>query len=184
MAGIPQKHDPGGKVRLAINPGVKCSPPVFGGPGDCYRYRLDRTWDETKPHALFIMMNPSIADGTWDDRSVRKCERFARAWDYGGIYVGNTFAYRATDKKRLMAAPDPVGPENDKHLIAMAKLARIVIFAYGQPGHRSLQDRGKLLAKILISKGVKPYVLKLSRDGTPRHPLYLRKTLKPVEWKL
>src|SRR5271157_3123218 len=184
MAGIPQKHDPGGKVRLAIVRDVKSSAAVFGGPDKCYRYRLIRTWDETKPHAMFIMMNPSTAGSMVDDRSVAKCGRFARTWDYGGIYVGNTFAYRATDKKRLRVIADPIGPENDRHLIAMAKLAGIVIFAYGQPGHRSLQDRGPLLAKILIGKGVKPYVLKLSNDGTPCHPLYLRKTLKPVVWKL
>jgi hypothetical protein len=183
MAGIPQKHDPGGKVRLAISRDVKSSA-VFGGPADCYRYRLIRTWDEAKPHAMFIMMNPSTADTIVDDRSVAKCGRFARTWGYGGIYVGNTFAYRATDKKRLRVIADPIGPENDKHLIAMAKLAEIVIFAYGQPGHRSLQARGPLLAKILIGKGVKPHVLKLSNDGTPCHPLYLRKTLKPVVWKL
>src|ERR1035438_2008274 len=57
MAGIPQKHDPGGKVRLALGRDVKSSA-VFGGPDDCYRYRLVRTWDKTKPHAMFIMMNP------------------------------------------------------------------------------------------------------------------------------
>jgi hypothetical protein len=149
---MPKQHDPGGKVRLAIRPDVKGPPPVFGGPNDCYRYRLTRTWDKTKPHAMFIMMNPSTADERWDDRSVRRCEDFARAWDYGGIYVGNTFAYRATDKKKLRAIPNPVGPDNDKHLIAMAKLAEIVIFAYGQPGHRKLRDRGQLLAKILSTK--------------------------------
>jgi hypothetical protein len=84
----------------------------------------------------------------------------------------------------LRSIEDPVGPENDKHLIAMAKLSGIVIFAYGQPGHRKLKDRGRLLAKMLISKGVKPYILKLSKDGTPRHPLYLSKDLKPVVWEL
>jgi hypothetical protein len=183
MAGIPQKHDPGGKVRLAISPDVKSSA-VWGGPNKCYRYQLRRTWDETKPHAMFIMMNPSVADETTNDRSVAKCERFARTWDYGGIYVGNTFAYRATNKKHLRGIPNPVGPDNDKHLIAMAKLAGIFIFAYGQPGHKSLQSRGPLLAKILIGVGIKPHVLKLSNNGTPCHPLYLRKTLKPIVWKL
>jgi hypothetical protein len=183
MAGIPQRHDPGGKVRLAISPDVE-SYAVWGGPDKCYRYLLRRTWNEKKQHAMFIMMNPSTADEMVDDRSVAKCQRFAKAWDYGGIYVGNTFAYCATYKKDLRGIEDPVGPENDKHLIAMAKLAGIVIFAYGQPGHKSLQDRGKLLAKTLIDKGVKPYVLKLSKDGTPRHPLYLRKTLEPVVWNL
>lgn len=183
MAGIPQKHDPGGKVRLALSRDVKSSA-VFGGPDDCYRYRLVRTWDETKPHAMFIMMNPSTADPMVDDPTVAKCGRFARAWEYGGIYVGNTFAYRATDKKRLRLIADPVGPDNDKHLIAMAKLAAIVIFAYGQPGHKTLKARGSLLAKIFIDKGIKPHVLKLSNDGTPCHPLYLRETLKPVVWEL
>jgi hypothetical protein len=179
MPRIPQKHDPGGKVRLAISPDVKSSA-VWGGPNKCYRYRLRRTWDETKPHAMFIMMNPSTADETVDDRSVAKCERFARTWGvYGGIYVGNTFAYCATNKKHLRDIADPTGPENDKHLIEMAKLAGIVIFAYGRPEHRKLQDRGKLLAKILIDKGVEPYILKLSKNGTPCHPLYLPKTLKP-----
>lgn len=184
MTGTPQKHDPGGKVRLAISPDVKISTAIFGGPDDRYRYRLIRTWDKAKPHAMFIMMNPSTADAKVDDRSVAKCGRFARAWGYGGIYVGNTFAYRTTDKKGLRTIADPIGPENDKHLIAMAKLAGIVIFAYGKPGRRSLQDRGPLLAKILAGKGVKPHVLKLSGDGTPCHPLYLSKTLKPVVWNL
>jgi hypothetical protein len=182
MAGIPQKHDPGGKVRLAISGDVKSSAAVWGGPGKCYRYQLRRTWDETKPHVMFIMMNPSRADEKEEDRSVAKCGRFARAWDYGGIYVGNTFAYRTTNKKRLRDTKDPKGPKNDEHLIAMAKLAEKVIFAYGQPGHRSLRDQGPRLVKMLIGKGVKPYVLKLSNDGTPCHPLYLRKTSEPVPW--
>ncbi len=184
MAGIPEKHDPGGKVRLAAPPDAK-SFAVFGGPNKCYRYQLRRTWDKTKPHIMFIMMNPSRADVTEDDRTVAKCYRFAKTWGvYGGIYVGNTFAYRATDKKHLRVIPDPVGPKNDEHLIAMTKLAEKVIFAYGQPGHRSLQDRGQRVAKMLIGTGVKPYVLKLSKDRTPCHPLYLRKTCEPVPWKL
>ena len=185
MAGTPQKHDPGGKVRLPVSSYVKSSTVVWGGPDKRYRYQLIRTWDKTKSHAMFIMMNPSMADKKWNDPTVAKCQRYVRTWGgYGGIYVGNTFAYCATDKKRLRVAKEPIGPENDKNLIEMAKRAGIVIFAYGQPGHRRLQDRGKELAKILIGNGVKPYVLKLCKDGTPRHPLYLRKTLRPVEWKL
>jgi hypothetical protein len=186
MAGIPQKHDPGGQARRAIPPDVKDRSALFDGPARRYRYRLTRTWDKTKPHALFIMMNPSVADENWDDRSVARCEQFARTWGgYGGIYVGNTFAYVATDKKCLRAIEDPVDPENDKHLIAMAKLAEKVIFAYGRPGLRRLQDQGPRLARLLRDKGFKPYVLKLSKDGTtPWHPLYLRKDSKPFPWKL
>jgi hypothetical protein len=98
MAHIPQKHDPGGRVRLAIGSDVKPSA-VWGGPDKRYRYQLIRTWDKTKPRAMFIMMNPSMADEKSNDPSVAKCQRFARTWGgYGGIYVGNTFAYCATDK--------------------------------------------------------------------------------------
>src|ERR1700722_2956914 len=164
------KHDPGGKVRLALSVGVK-GKGVFGGPRDCYRYRLSRTWDKKKPHAMFVMMNPSTADPLVDDPTVAKCGRFARAWGYGGIYVGNTFAYRATDKKHLRLVADPIGPDNDKHLVAMAKASHIVVFAYGQPGHRTLGPRGQLVARLLREKaGITPHHLEALKGGIPTHP--------------
>ena len=178
------KHDPGGKIRLALRVGVR-GKAVFGGPSDCYRYRLSRTWDEKKPHAMFVMMNPSTADPLVDDPTVAKCGRFARAWGYGGIYVGNTFAYRATNKKHLRVVADPIGPGNDKHLVAMAKASHIVVFAYGQPGHRTLAPRGQLVARLLMEKaGITPHILKLSKGGIPTHPLYLLESLEPTVWQL
>jgi hypothetical protein len=50
--------------------------------------------------------------------------------------VANTFAYRCTDQRGLIKVDDPVGPENDEHIIQMAKDAVIVIFAYGKPKHK------------------------------------------------
>jgi len=151
---------------------------------DEYRYRLSRTWDGAKPFALFVLMNPSTADPNSDDPTVAKCCRFAQAWGYGGIVVANTFAYRCTDQKRLLEIADPIGAENDKHIIETAKKAAIVVFAYGEP-HRALRDRGPALAKLLIEKAhVRPHVLSLGKKGTPKHPLYLKETLKPVVWKL
>jgi hypothetical protein len=131
------------------------------------------------------MMNPSTADPHADDPTVAKCGRFARAWGYGGICVGNTFAYRATDKKHLRLVADLIGPDNDKHLVAMAKSAHIVVFAYGQPGHRTLAPRGPAVAKLLIEKaGITPHVMKLSKQRIPMHPLYLLESLEPVVWQL
>ena len=99
--------------------------------------------------------------------------------------VGNTFAYRATDQKRLIKVPDPVGPENDAHVIEMAKEAAIVVFAYGQPCHATLRPRGLALARLLMKEaGVTPHTLRLAKNGTPWHPLYLPETLKPFIWKL
>jgi hypothetical protein len=134
---------------------------------------------------MFVMMNPSTADPLVDDPTVAKCAWYARTWGYGGIYVGNTFAYRATDKRRLRLVADPKGPENEAHLIAMAKAAGIVIFAYGQPGCARLRPCGLAMAKRIVQKTrIKPYVLKLSKDGTPCHPLYLSNWLKPILWNL
>lgn len=177
-------HDPGGKIRLALPEGTTGSA-VFGGSRHQYRYRLIRTWKVDAPHVLFVMMNPSTADPLFDDPSVAKCGRYARAWGYGGLLVGNTFAYRATDKRRLTEVADPVGPENDAHLIAMAKSAALVVFAYGQPGHPTLVHRGPQVARLLVRQtGIVPHVLRLAINGTPFHPLYLRETLRPVPWPM
>ena len=101
---------------------------------------------------MFIMMNPSTADLNVNDPSVAKCERFARIWGCGGIYVGNTFAYRATDQNRLIEVADPIGPDNDAHITEMAKGAAVVIFAYGNPKHLQLRSRGLTLARLLLEK--------------------------------
>jgi hypothetical protein len=185
MAKPKPAHDPGGKVRIPLKRGVTGSA-VFGGKANEYRYRLNRSWDCSKPVALFVLMNPSTADPAFDDSTVAKCCRFAQAWGiYGGIVVTNTFAYRCTDQKRLLEISDPIGPDNDRHIIEMAKQAAVVVFAYGKPKHKQLRSRGADLARLLIAKAnVKPHILSLGKDGTPKHPLYLKETLKPVVWQL
>jgi hypothetical protein len=175
-------HDPGGRVRIALPPDVSGSA-IFGGPLSEYRYRLSRTWSDA-PRVLFVMMNPSTADPLADDPTVAKCGRFARRWGFGGLDVGNTFAYRATDQGRLAEIADPIGPDNDRHLIAMAEAAVLVVFAYGRPKLTALHSRGPAVARMLAAVA-EPHVLKLSKCGTfPWHPLYLPETLAPVPWAI
>ncbi|MFZ1084542.1 MAG: DUF1643 domain-containing protein, partial [Terracidiphilus sp.] len=170
-------HDPGGKVRLALSADVKSSAD-FGGDNKEYRYTLKRVWDASLGSVLFVMMNPSTADPYVDDPTVAKCQRYARAWGYGTMLVGNTFAYRATNQKDLLQVADPVGPKNDKYLLHMAAEAGMIVLAYGKP-HKNLCQRGRDVAALLRRAGHKLHVLKLCNDGTPSHPLYLRGTLKP-----
>jgi hypothetical protein len=97
--------------------------------------------------------------------------------------VGNSCAYRATDQKRLIAVPDPVGPDNDKYLIEMSERAALIVFAYGLP-RKSLQYRGPEVATLLSRGETRAlHVLKLCKDGTPSHPLYLKGNLKPSLWR-
>ncbi len=166
---------------LPVQPGIT-STAVFGGARKQYRYRLTRQWDAARPAILFVMMNPSVADLHQDDRTVRRAIDFARRWNFGQLLVGNVFAYRATDQARLLETRDPVGPENDAHLLAMAAASSKIVFAYGKP-HPSLRSRGGEVAALFRTRGHALHVLRLTLDGTPMHPLYLPAALKPVEWK-
>jgi hypothetical protein len=170
-------HDPGGKVRRYLASDVK-GYALFGGVRKEYRYILRRAWDRMLPTTMFIMMNPSVADVEADDPTVARCQTFARTWGSGCLYVVNTFAYRATDQRELIAVPDPVGPQNDRHILAIAKRSKLIVVAYGQP-HKSLRQRGLDVCSMLRRKGFQLHALKLNSDGTPRHPLYLSSDCTP-----
>jgi hypothetical protein len=179
---VTASHDPGGKIRRVLKNGVTGTA-RFGGINEEYRYRLTRVWDGTKAKVMFVLMNPSTADPTADDPTVAKCSKFARSWGYGGVLIANTFAYRATDQRRLREAEDPVGPDNDKHILAMAREAEIVVFAYGKPHYKELRSRGLEVAQLLMKEArITPYILRQCNDGTPEHPLYLPQALRPAVW--
>ncbi|ADV83165.1 DUF1643 domain-containing protein [Terriglobus saanensis] len=171
------QHDPGGKVRRSLALGVRGAA-LFGGDQKQYRYVLRRTWNIHLPAFMFLMMNPSTADTSVDDPTVARCQAFARKWGGGSLYVTNTFAYRATDPRDLLAAPDPVGPENDRHILATAYRVSRIIIAYGQP-HRALRQRGLDVCALLRGNGHKLHALKLNADGSPRHPLYINGEAEP-----
>jgi hypothetical protein len=174
-------HDPGGKSRIPFPPDFDVRV-IWGGATREYRYALELIWDTKLPLVLFIMMNPSTANERYADSTVNRCISWAKANGYGGVLVGNTFGYRVTDKRRLLEIKDPIGPENDACVIAMAERAQLVVFAYGQP-HRKLRGRGPELArKVCAAIGRLVHVLRLAKNGIPWHPLYLRCDTKPLVW--
>jgi hypothetical protein len=182
MTTICSPHDVGGKTQIPV-PGWMRSTAVFGGANQEYRYTLSRTWDDSLPSVLFLLMNPSTASIKTNDPTVAKCCRYAMAWGYGSLWIGNSCAYRATDQKRLITAPDPIGPENDKYLVEMADQAALIVMAYGKP-HESLRYRGLEVAMLISHGGTRAlHTLKLCKDGTPSHPLYLKGDLRPTVWR-
>lgn len=143
-----------------------------------YRFELWRQWDEGKPYALFVMLNPSTADEIDNDPTVERCQRRALGMGYGGVRVVNIFAFRSTDPQGLYTEDDPVGAGNDEAIVRLATGAGIVICAWGTHGNHL--DRGKHVLAMLHGAGVPPHCLQLNADGTPKHPLYVGYDVQPV----
>ena len=149
-------------------------------PDGTYRYKLLRIWATKKKLACIIGLNPSTADEVQDDPTVRRCIAYAQEWGYGGLWLGNLFALRATDPKKMLFPYnhlDPIGEENDEHLREMAERSAIVVGAWGNWGE--VASRGKTVIKMFPT--IK--CLGLTARGQPRHPLYLRKGIEPREIK-
>lgn len=127
------------------------------------------------------MMNPSVAGIEHADPTLIRTGNFSRSWGYGGQIITNVHAARATDSKRLLTFPDPVGAENDAAILAMAKRAEIVVLAFGQPP-RPLRPRAAKVIAMLKTLGARLTYLRLSQDGTPQHPLYLPASLTPQDF--
>jgi len=142
-----------------------------------YRYRLWRIWDEVKPKVMFIMLNPSTADADIDDPTIRRCIGFAKSWGFGGLYVGNLFAYRSTQPNGLLEPDDAVGIDNNYHLQEMSKECEIAICAWG---NSPILSKIKPKHEPLKYVGIPLHYIELSKNGTPKHPLYLKSELKPV----
>ncbi len=144
-----------------------------------YRYTLFRNWHSLsdKGVVMFVGLNPSTADETNDDPTIRRCIGYAKNWGYSGIVMTNIFAYRATDPKDMKAISEPVGEENDQALKDQAARAGIVIAAWG--AHGAHLARGEYVRALLPEL----HYLRLTKDGHPGHPLYLPAKLKPAPWE-
>ena len=139
---------------------------------DCgkFRYRLWRKWGEGSP-LLFVMLNPSTADASVDDATIRRCIKFAQAHDFGELEVVNLFAYRATDPQDLRRAGYPIGPDNDEHICAAVRESAAVCLAWGS--NVAGLERPQIVLPKLRALGVKLQCLRITRSGYPQHPLML-----------
>lgn len=142
-------------------------------PCGLYRYTLERRWDDDLPSVMFICLNPSTADEHVDDPTVRRCIGFARSLGFGSLVMTNLFAFRSTDPRGLLTASNPIGPENDAWLDRMHQQTDLAISAWGTKGcflerHRAVVARFRDLQCLGITK-----------DGYPRHPLYIRSDASP-----
>jgi len=136
-----------------------------------YRYTLTRAWTSAT-RMRFIMLNPSTADQTVDDPTIRRCVGFAKREGFGGIEVVNLFALRATDPAVLRAHPDPVGPDNDHAICRVLQETDFVVAAWG--AHPYAMPRAREVLRIVREVRVIPMCFGVTKGRSPRHPLYVK----------
>jgi len=130
--------------------------------------------------ALFVMLNPSTADATVDDPTIRRCKSFAYRWGCNGIAVVNLYALRSPKPCVLWGHSDPVGPDNDMWLRTAAREHETVVFAWGA---NAKKERVKEVYEIFNGTRNRRIVcLGKTKDGSPRHPLYVRADQPLIEW--
>ncbi|MCT4371149.1 DUF1643 domain-containing protein [Yangia mangrovi] len=165
---IERRHEEGGLRSRALY-----------SPCGRYRYGLERLWREAPgPLLLWVMLNPARADERRNDPTIERCQRRALAMGFGGMRIANIFAFRAPTPVGLRRAADPVGPENDALLLRWHAEAGMTLAGWGV--HGAHWGRGAEIAARLTGE---VHVLGLTRDGHPRHPLYVAYSQKPRLWQ-
>ena len=158
-----------------------------------YRYRLERHWghDDRPDQVLTVIgLNPSTADESTDDPTIRRCIGFARDWGCTGLVMTNLFAFRSTDPTKLTIANRTmhpivhpagiVGDENDHHILQAARASWKSVVAWGRWGR--LLGRDHTVLSLLAAHDVITWAFKLTASGYPNHPLYLPRNTEPVLW--
>lgn len=140
-----------------------------------YRYRLERAVGLTGPVYAFFGINPSTADATEDDATVRKWIGFTKKWGGSRFIVGNVFAYRATKVATLATVDRPAGQENVGHLFEIMRDADVLVPCWGDSAKVPKHLRGEFAAMLLrlIESGKPVMHLGLTKGGDPKHPLML-----------
>lgn len=142
-----------------------------------HRYCLWRIWDSTLPLVMFIGLNPSTANAQNDDPTIRRIVSISKNLGYGGVYMMNCWTYISTDPAQLKV--NPMNEEiNNHNLIIVASKCKDVIFAYGN--FKIVSDTGR--DKELKEMFPKALALHINKNGSPKHPLYVRSDVVPVQF--
>jgi hypothetical protein len=148
-----------------------------------YRYVLRHRYAdmtcETPKRIAWIGLNPSTADEVTLDQTLASVCRYSRKWGFSEVVMLNLFAFRATDPRDLKRATDPIGPDNDEHLLAEVGSVDRVIACWGDQGRFLGRDRQ--VAELL---SVSFECLLRNRTGAPHHPLYLKSRIRPKPFRL
>jgi hypothetical protein len=141
-------------------------------PDGVYRYSLSRSGWMGDGTLIWLLLNPSTADASVDDPTIRRVIGFTQREGYAEAVILNLFALRSTNPDVLVDHPDPVGEINDRYLVTQT-CSRRVVCAWG--AHPVAAERGRTVMHDALRFST-PLCLGVTAGGQPRHPLYLPKT--------
>jgi hypothetical protein len=137
-----------------------------------YRYVLTREWGEIISGTMIVVgLNPSTADENVNDPTIRRCIGFAQRDGYGRLVMLNLFALRATNPLIMLMHPSPIGEHNNATIIARVTLTARVVVAWGTNAPHA---RANDVLAILRRMNIPVWCWGETKDGSPKHPLYLR----------
>ena len=141
---------------------------------DCrtYRYALWRKWNNSNPMVMFVGLNPSTADETKDDPTIRRVKSFASGFGYGGVVMVNLFAFRATKPADMLSASDPIGLLNKIWIPSIAVQCRSICCAWG--ANKNTEKQSEVILTMADELDIPTWCLGITKDGHPRHPLYVK----------
>jgi hypothetical protein len=144
-----------------------------------YRYALMRAWGDGARYVMFVGLNPSTADGSVEDPTLRRCIGFARAWGYDGLWMANLYGLRSPKPRALRLADDPVGPETDRWLRHMRDRSELVVACWGADPMATPERTAAVHAIV----GDELQAIRITKSRRPEHPLYLPGDLRPVPYR-
>ena len=141
----------------------------------CRRYRhvLWRSWEPGTGSVVFVGLNPSTADASANDPTIRRCIGFARDWGLGAMIMMNLFDARATDPAVMKRRRAPLSRTNDAVLVEHARRATLVVGAWGV--HGTHRGRAGAVRALLAEHRIEARCFGLTASGEPLHPLYQRR---------
>ncbi|EAB5476938.1 DUF1643 domain-containing protein [Salmonella enterica] len=111
----------------------------------------------------------SQADGVSPYLKVTLTNSQYQVTGYGGVYMANLFAFVHTDRFEMMKAADPIGADNDRHLLQLIDGAGLIVAAWGNEGRHLKRSTA---VRQLLPASTMCFVL--NATGEPRHPLYMK----------
>lgn len=148
---------------------------------DCAGYRMwlwRSRFERVRRAVAWVLNNPSTADADNDDPTVRRAWAFSTSWGYDSMIFVNTNPHRSTNPKLARVPPESVLEANDDWLRHAITGVETVICGWGDKANPDLARRA---VRVMHSLGPL-HALRITKAGSPQHPLYLPGNLTPTLW--